>query len=315
MTEREPKLQNAIRSGRAETRQDLGVPEVDLLTPLKLRGVTFRNRIAVSPMCQYSAENGFANDWHLVHLGSRAAGGAGLVIVEATAVVPEGRITPKDVGLWSDEHIEPLARIARFVEGQGAVPGIQLAHAGRKASCDVPWKGGTGLSPAKGGWQVVGPSPIAFSLESPAPVALTKEGIEAVIAAFEAAARRALTAGFKVIEIHSAHGYLLHEFLSPLSNERADEFGGSLENRMRLVSRVAERLRAIIAGRASAVRAHFGDGLGAGRLGRYTVRGACEAPEAAWRGPYRCLVRRPYPEREDPDAEGLPGSLRAAHPR
>jgi 2,4-dienoyl-CoA reductase-like NADH-dependent reductase (Old Yellow Enzyme family) len=246
MTEREPKPQNAIRSGRAETRQDLGVPEVDLLTPLNLRGVTFRNRIAVSPMCQYSAENGFANDWHLVHLGSRAAGGAGLVIVEATAVVPEGRITPKDVGLWSDEHIEPLARIARFVEGQGAVPGIQLAHAGRKASCDVPWKGGAALSPAKGGWQVAGPSPIAFSPESPPPVALTKEGIEAVIAAFEAAARRALAAGFKVIEIHSAHGYLLHEFLSPLSNERADEFGGSLENRMRLVLQVAERLRAIV---------------------------------------------------------------------
>jgi 2,4-dienoyl-CoA reductase-like NADH-dependent reductase (Old Yellow Enzyme family) len=246
MTEREPKPQNAIRSGRVETRQDLGVPEVDLLTPLNLRGVTFRNRIAVSPMCQYSAENGIANDWHLVHLGSRAAGGAGLVIVEATAVLPEGRITPKDVGLWSDEHIEPLARIARFVEGQGAVAGIQLAHAGRKASCDAPWKGGAALSPAQGGWQVVGPSPIAFSLESPTPAALTKEGIETVIAAFEAAARRALTAGFKVIEIHSAHGYLLHEFLSPLSNERADEFGGSLENRMRLVLQVAERLRSIM---------------------------------------------------------------------
>jgi 2,4-dienoyl-CoA reductase-like NADH-dependent reductase (Old Yellow Enzyme family) len=246
MTEREPRLQNAIRCGRAETRQDLGLPEVDLLTPLKLRGVTFRNRIAVSPMCQYSAENGFANDWHLVHLGSRAAGGAGLVIVEATAVLQEGRITPKDVGLWSDEHIEPLARIARFVHSQGAVPGIQLAHAGRKASCDVPWKGGAALSPAEGGWQVVGQSPLAFGLDSPTPVALTKEGIAAVIAAFEAAARRALKAGFKVIEIHSAHGYLLHEFLSPLSNERTDEYGGSLENRMRFVLQVAERLRAIL---------------------------------------------------------------------
>jgi 2,4-dienoyl-CoA reductase-like NADH-dependent reductase (Old Yellow Enzyme family) len=186
----------------------LAVPEVDLLTPLKLRGVTLRNRIAVSPMCQYSAENGFANDWHLVHLGSRAAGGAGLVIVEATAVLPEGRITPKDVGLWSDEHIEPLARIARFVHSQGAVAGIQPAHAGPKASCDVPWKGGAALSPAEGGWQVVGSSPLAFGLDSPTPVALTKEGIAAVIAAFEAAARRALKAGFKVIEIHSAHGYL-----------------------------------------------------------------------------------------------------------
>jgi len=244
MTDREPKPQNAIRSGRAETRQDFGVPEVDLLTPLKLRGVTFRNRIAVSPMCQYSAEDGFANDWHLVHLGSRAAGGAGLVIVEATAVLPEGRITPKDVGLWSDEHIEPLARIARFVHSQGAVPGIQLAHAGRKASCDVPWKGGAALKPEDGGWQVVGPSPIAFALDGPTPAALTEEGIEAVIAAFEAAARRALKAGFKVIEIHSAHGYLLHEFLSPLSNQRTDEYGGSLENRMQLVLQVAERLRA-----------------------------------------------------------------------
>ena len=246
MTEREPKPQDAIRSGRSETRQDFGVPEVDLLTPLKLRGVTFRNRIAVSPMCQYSAENGFANDWHLVHLGSRAAGGAGLVIVEATAVLPEGRITPKDVGLWSDEHIEPLARIARFVHSQGAVAGIQLAHAGRKASCDVPWNGGAALKPEQGGWQVVGPSPIAFGLDSPTPVALTRDGIEAVIAAFEAAARRALKAGFKVLEIHSAHGYLLHEFLSPLSNERTDEYGGSLENRMRLVLKVAERLRTIV---------------------------------------------------------------------
>ena len=250
MTERKPgsaaEPQNAIRCGRAETRQDFGVPEVDLLTPLKLRGVTFRNRIAVSPMCQYSAENGFANDWHLVHLGSRAAGGAGLVIVEATAVVPEGRITPKDVGLWSDDHIEPLARIARFVHSQGAVAGIQVAHAGRKASCDVPWNGGAALKPEEGGWQVVGPSPIAFSLDSPTPVALTKDSIESVIAAFEAAARRALKAGFKVIEIHSAHGYLLHEFLSPLANERTDEYGGSLENRMRFALQVAERLRAIM---------------------------------------------------------------------
>ena len=246
MTEREPKPQNAIRSGHAETRQDFGVPEVDLLTPLKLRGVTFRNRIAVSPMCQYSAENGFANDWHLVHLGSRAAGGAGLVIVEATAVVPEGRITPKDVGLWSDDHFEPLARIARFVRSQGAVAGIQLAHAGRKASCDVPWNGGAALKPEAGGWQVFGPSPIAFGLDSPTPVALTKNGIEFVIAAFEAAAHRALKAGFKLIEIHSAHGYLLHEFLSPLANERTDEYGGSLENRMRFVLQVAERLRVIM---------------------------------------------------------------------
>ena len=221
-----------------------GMP--DLFEPLKLRGLTLRNRFAVSPMCMYSSEDGFANDWHLVHLGSRAAGGAGLVIVEATAVLSEGRITPKDVGLWSDDHIEPLARIARFVHSQGAVAGIQLAHAGRKASCDAPWKGGKALNAAEGGWQVFGPSPIAFGPDSPTPVALTKEGIENVIAAFEAAARRALKAGFKLIEIHSAHGYLLHEFLSPLSNERTDDYGGSLENRMRLVLQVAERLRAIV---------------------------------------------------------------------
>ncbi len=157
-----------------------------------------------------------------------------------------GRITPKDVGLWSDEHIEPLARIARIVHSQGAAAGIQLAHAGRKASCDAPWNGGAALKPEQGGWQVVGPSPIAFGFDSPTPVALTKKGIELVIAAFEAAARRALKAGFKVIEIHAAHGYLLHEFLSPLSNERDDEYGGGLENRMRLVLQVAERLRAIM---------------------------------------------------------------------
>ncbi len=251
MTERDPgspaKPQSPIRCGQSETRQDFGVPEVDLLTPLTLRGVTFRNRIAVSPMCQYSAENGFANDWHLVHLGSRASGGAGLVMVEATAVLAEGRITPKDMGLWSDDHIEPLARIARFIHSQGAVAGIQLAHAGRKASCEVPWKGGQALTPEEGGWRpVFGPSPIPFGPSSPTPTALTKEGIETVIAAFEATAHRALKAGFKVVEIHAAHGYLLHEFLSPLANERTDDYGGSLENRMRLVLQVTERLRAIV---------------------------------------------------------------------
>jgi 2,4-dienoyl-CoA reductase-like NADH-dependent reductase (Old Yellow Enzyme family) len=235
-----------LRSGQTESRQDLGIPEADLLTPLTLRGVTFRNRIAVSPMCQYSAEDGFANDWHLVHLGSRAVGDAGLVMVEATAVLPEGRITPGDVGLWSAAHIEPLARIARFVGGQGAVAGIQLAHAGRKASCEAPWLGGKGLTTAEGGWQVVGPSAIPFGPDRPMPVALTSEGIQQVIASFEAAAHRALKAGFRLIEIHSAHGYLLHEFLSPLSNRREDEYGGSLENRMRLLLQVTERLRAVI---------------------------------------------------------------------
>ncbi|KAI95856.1 oxidoreductase [Rhodomicrobium udaipurense JA643] len=234
------------RSGQADTRQDYGVPEVDLLTPLTLRGVTFRNRIAVSPMCQYSAKDGFANDWHLVHLGSRASGGAGLVIAEATAVTPEGRISPYDLGLWSDDHMEPLARIARFIESQGAVPGIQIAHAGRKASTDAPWNGGRALPPEQGGWRPVAPSAVPFSPESPTPTALSEDGIAHVIAAFEEATRRALKAGFKVIEIHGAHGYLLHEFLSPLSNHRTDQWGGSFENRARLTLTVAERLRAIL---------------------------------------------------------------------
>src|ERR1700726_675619 len=234
-------------AGRAGTDHDRKVPEIDLLSPLTIRGVTFRNRIAMSPMCQYSARDGFADDWHLVHLGSRAAGGVALVMVEATAVTAEGRITPGDLGIWKDEHIEALARIARFVHSQGAVAGIQLAHAGRKASCDLPWKGGAGLkTPEQGGWPVVAPSPVPFAETSPVPVPLNEAGIEGVITAFEAGTRRALTAGFKLIEIHAAHGYLLHEFLSPISNYRNDQYGGSLENRMRLLLRVAERLRGVI---------------------------------------------------------------------
>lgn len=236
-----------IRSGRATAAHDREVPEIDLFSPLTIRGVTLRNRIVMSPMCQYSARDGFANDWHLVNLGSRAAGGVALAIVEATAVTAEGRITPGDVGIWDDQHIEPLARMARFVYSQGAVAGIQLAHAGRKASSDLPWKGGARLTtPEQGGWPVVAPSPIPFDEGEPAPVALDEAGIDGIVAAFEAAARRALTAGFKVLEIHAAHGYLLHEFLSPLSNHRQDQYGGSLENRMRLVLRVAGRLRALM---------------------------------------------------------------------
>lgn len=231
---------------RAGCDHDREVPEIDLLSPLTIRGVTFRNRIAMAPMCQYSAENGFAHDWHLVHLGSRAVGGVGLVIVEATGVTSNGRISPGDLGIWKDEHIEPLARIVRFVHSQGAIAGIQLAHAGRKASCDLAWKGGARLSPEQGGWPVVAPSPIPFNEDDPIPQTLDHEAIEDIVAAFEAAARRALAAGFKVIEIHAAHGYLLHEFLSPISNQRSDEFGGSLENRMRLLLRVAEQLRRLI---------------------------------------------------------------------
>jgi len=244
-TDQNPKpIPHGCPSGSDHDRE---VPEIDLLSPLKIRGLTFRNRIAMSPMCQYIAKDGFADDWHLVHLGSRAAGGVALVVVEATAVVPEGRITPGDVGIWSDAHAEPLARIAKFVKSQGAVPGIQLAHAGRKASCDLPWKGGAGLmSPDVGGWTVVGPSAIPFDEGNPVPKALDIAGIDGIVAAFEAATKRALAAGFEVIEIHAAHGYLLHEFFSPLSNHRTDDYGGSLENRMRLALRVAEAVRKIV---------------------------------------------------------------------
>lgn len=227
----------------AGTDHDREVPEIDLLSPLTIRGVTLRNRIVMSPMCQYVAQDGLASDWHLVHLGSRAVGGVALVVVEATAVAPEGRITPGDMGIWGDQHIEPLARIVRFVHSQGAVAGIQLAHAGRKASCDSPWKGGAALAPAAGGWEVVGPSPIPFNEGDPQPRPLDEAGINAVVKAFDAATVRALSAGFRVIEVHAAHGYLLHEFLSPLSNRRTDQYGGSLENRMRLTLQVAERVR------------------------------------------------------------------------
>jgi 2,4-dienoyl-CoA reductase-like NADH-dependent reductase (Old Yellow Enzyme family) len=226
---------------------DREVPEIDLLSPLTIRGVTFRSRIVMSPMCQYIAKDGLADDWHLVHLGSRAAGGVALVIVEATAVTRDGRITHGDLGIWSDDHVEPLARIARFVHSQGAVAGIQLAHAGRKASCDVPWRGGAGLkTPAAGGWPVVGPSAVPFDEGNPVPKALDEAEINGIIAAFEAATKRALAAGFRLIEIHAAHGYLLHEFLSPLSNRRTDGYGGSLENRMRLPLRVAGAVRKLV---------------------------------------------------------------------
>jgi 2,4-dienoyl-CoA reductase-like NADH-dependent reductase (Old Yellow Enzyme family) len=231
----------------ADADHDRESPEVDLLSPLTIRGVTLRNRIVMAPMCQYSAEEGMANDWHLVHLGSRAAGGVALVIVEATSVTWDGRITPGDLGIWTDAHIEPLARIARFIHSQGAIAGIQLAHAGRKASSDLPWKGGHTLkTAAEGGWPVVAPSPIPFNEGDPAPIELDEKGIDGIVDAFEAGARRAVTAGFKILEIHAAHGYLLHEFLSPLSNRRTDQYGGSLENRMRLLLRVSERLRGLM---------------------------------------------------------------------
>jgi 2,4-dienoyl-CoA reductase-like NADH-dependent reductase (Old Yellow Enzyme family) len=214
--------------------------------PLQIREINLRNRIAVSPMCQYSCIDGFATDWHLVHLGSRAVGGAALVFAEATAVTAQGRITPGDLGIWKDQHIPPLARIAAFVKQQGAVPGIQIAHAGRKASCHVPWeKDGAPIQQQTGGWETVAPSAVPFRKDEPAPVALDRNGIRGVIEAFAAAARRALAAGFEVLEIHGAHGYLAHEFLSPLSNRRTDEYGGSFENRIRFSLEVAEEVRAV----------------------------------------------------------------------
>jgi 2,4-dienoyl-CoA reductase-like NADH-dependent reductase (Old Yellow Enzyme family) len=205
-----------------------------------------RNRIVVSPMCQYSSVDGFADDWHLVHLGSRAVGGAGLVFVEASSVTAQGRITAADMGIYDDRHIEPLARIARFVERMGAVPAIQLAHAGRKASCVPPFQGGRRLRLEEGGWDVVAPSPVPFNETDPLPMELTGAGIAEIQAAFAAAAKRAIAAGFKLIEIHSAHGYLLHEFLSPLSNFRTDEYGGSLQSRCRMTVEVARAIRAVI---------------------------------------------------------------------
>jgi len=216
-----------------------------LFSRFKLREVEFKNRIFVSPMCQYSAQDGLANTWHLVHLGGRAVGGAGLVMVEASAVVPEGRISPYDMGIWSDRHADALAPIAHFIREQGAVPGIQLAHAGRKASTDAPWLSRSPLGPENGGWQVVAPSAMPFSPGSPQPRELSETEMDGVVTAFVAAAKRSLAAGFVVAEIHMAHGYLLHEFLSPLSNRRSDTYGGSLENRARLPLRVARAVREV----------------------------------------------------------------------
>lgn len=216
-----------------------------LFTPLKIRSIQLKNRLVVSPMCQYSSEDGFANDWHLVHLGSRAVGGAGLVISEATAVSPEGRISPGDLGIWKDEHIPFLKRITTFIESQGSVAGIQLAHAGRKSSIQVSWKGGENLTPETGGWQTVAPSAVAFKEGDLVPEALNNGEVKRIISDFKKAAKRALEAGFKVIELHGAHGYLIHEFLSPLSNFRTDEYGGSFENRMRFLTEIVEEVRSV----------------------------------------------------------------------
>jgi 2,4-dienoyl-CoA reductase-like NADH-dependent reductase (Old Yellow Enzyme family) len=217
----------------------------ELFTPITLRRTTVRNRVWVAPMCQYSAVDGVPNDWHLVHLGSFARGGAGLVLTEATAVVPEGRISPEDTGLWNDEQQQAWARIVAFVHGQGATAGIQLAHAGRKASTFSPFTGRGSVPEEDGGWETVGPSAAAFPGYR-APRQLTEQEIGDVVAAFAASARRALAAGFDVLEIHAAHGYLLHEFLSPLSNTRDDRYGGSFENRVRLLLEVVAAVRAAV---------------------------------------------------------------------
>ena len=214
-----------------------------LFQPLKLRSLLARNRIFVSPMCMYACDEGQANDWHLVHLGGLAVGGAALVMAEATAVRPEGRISPNDAGIWSDTHVAAWQPTTRFVAAHGAIPALQLAHAGRKASTAAPWLGGKPVLPGQGGWQTLGPSPLAFGAYPP-PRAMTSADIEDVVHAFATAAQRAHAAGFQCVEIHMAHGYLLHQFLSPLANQRTDAYGGSLENRLRLPLRVANAVRA-----------------------------------------------------------------------
>jgi 2,4-dienoyl-CoA reductase-like NADH-dependent reductase (Old Yellow Enzyme family) len=236
----------AMRARPAPAGTVSAAPTGTLFSPLTLRGVIFKNRIFVSPMCQYSSRDGLATDWHLVHLGSRAVGGAALVMVEATAVSPEGRISPQDSGVWSDAHTEAFRPITAFVRGQGAIPGLQIAHAGRKASTSRPWEGNRPLAPNEGGWEPIGPSPIPFDKGYSMPREMTLADIDLAVDRFASAARRAVTAGFRVVEIHMAHGYLMHEFLSPLSNHRSDLYGGVFENRTRLPLLVARTVRQTI---------------------------------------------------------------------
>ncbi len=221
------------------------IPMSKLFSPIRIKEIELRNRIVISPMDQYSSTDGFATDWHLVHLGSRAVGGASLIIQEASAVSPEGRITPGDLGIYRDEHIEKLKQITGFIHSQGAVAGIQLAHAGRKASCEVPWRGGKQIPVEEGGWIPVAPSPVSFNQGEQIPLDLDSRGIEKVKNDFRVAALRALDAGYRVVEIHAAHGYLLHEFLSPLSNHRTDQYGGSFENKSRLLVEVVKTVQTV----------------------------------------------------------------------
>ncbi|GER88803.1 oxidoreductase [Dictyobacter vulcani] len=228
------------------TADDQKKQTVTLFEPYTLRDITFRNRIAVAPMCQYSSVDGFATDWHLVHLGSFAVGGAALVITEAAAVEARGRISPQDLGIYKDEHIEMLSRITTFIKAQGARAGIQLAHAGRKASTFRPWSGSGEVTKENGGWQTIAPSAVRFAQNFPLPTELSVAEIAEVVQSFQDGARRALKAGFEVLEIHAAHGYLLHQFLSPYSNKREDQYGGSLENRMRFLVEVVTAIREIM---------------------------------------------------------------------
>ncbi len=264
-----------------------------LFEPFSLRGVTLRNRIGVSPMCQYSYEDGFGNDWLMVHLGARAAGGAGLVIAEATAVEARGRITPHDLGIWTDAHTEPLARVARFIKSQGAVAGIQIAHAGRKACTRRPWDGGRPIPPNDPHyWPVVGASPLPFADGYQTPQELSQEEIQTVQNAFRSAAQRALAAGFEWLEIHGAHGYLIHSFYSPLSNQRSDAYGGSFDNRIRFLLETAQACARRVARTPAADRAPVLHGLGGRRLDgrRFGRTGAAFA--AARRGPDRLFFWR-----------------------
>lgn len=220
--------------------------EINLFSPLQIKGITLKNRIVMSPMCQYSATDGFVDDWHFVHLGSRAVGGAGLIITEAMAVSPEGRISAGDLGLWKDEHIAPIRRITDFIHKQGSVAGVQLAHAGYKASSSAPWLGGKYISTEEGGWQPVSPSATLLTDQKTYSKELTKADIEQIVDDFKQATKRAVEAGFKVIEIHAAHGYLLNEFLSPIANKRTDEFGGSFENRSKALMLVIDAVKEVV---------------------------------------------------------------------